>query len=372
MQHSKPIYETLIYINENLIADISLEGLAERANFSSYHFHRVFQIYTGEAPMEYVRRLRIRSASRELLSNKSTIIEIAYKYRFESQDGFCKAFKKYYGITPGEYRKLNLRIELNRMRKSEEEKAIMYNMNIYTELVCSYDEKSEVLCTLDKVLELAEKARHSGLLSLESSIDEVQPEFFKKSIQLLIDGIEPESIKNILLNYALCGGYKGKELLMRIIILEGIIDIQQGAHPMVIREKLSSFFGEDYIGAIQKHFGLDSESQRKKIESFLFRNKDKTVTSKDTNLLEEPLARMDSRSLQRLLREVDAYTLVIAISGSSGSTQDRVLRHVSKKRTISLINEIETKELPLVSDIIESQRQILETMINLRTQGEVI
>ena len=272
MQYTNFLQETLFFINENLTADISLESLAERMNFSPYHFHRLFKAFTGEVPMEYVRRHRIRSASRDLVSNKSNIIEIALKYKFESQDGFCRAFKKYYGITPGEYRKLNKRLLSNGTSQYEEDKIIMYDPSVYKDLICNKEEKSEVLRTLDKILELSDRANQFGLLSLESEINEVQPEFFKKSIQMLIDGMELGSFRKILLNYAFCSGYKGKDLLIRIIILEGITAIQQGTHPVVIREMLSSYFGEDYIVEIQKHFGIDDESQQKKNKVILSQN----------------------------------------------------------------------------------------------------
>lgn len=372
MHYSKPVQEAVNYINKNLTADISLDALAELVHFSPYHFHRVFLLCTGETPMEFIRRQRLRIASRELSANQSGIIDIAIKYGFESQDGFCRAFKKYYGITPGEYRKLNFRKQSNIPEQTEGVESVMYDISIYERLLCSRDDKNEVLSTLDKILELSEKAKNSGLLSLEPEMDKVQPEFFKKSIQMLIDGIEPESLKRTLLNYALCSGYKGKELLARILIIEGILAIQQGVNTIIIRENLSSFFGEDFIGEIQKHFGLDSESLVAKIESFILKNYDNPVHSKETSLLEEPLNRMDGRSLQRLLREIDLYTLVSAVKGSSGEIQSRVLKYVSKKTAVMLISEIETMDIPTVSDIAESQKQVLETMNSLRNQGEII
>lgn len=179
MQYNKSLYETMHYIDDNLTADISLDCLAERMNLSPYHFHRMFKAFTGEEPMEYVRRRRIISASHDLLADKSTIIEIALKYRFESQDGFCRAFKKYYGITPGEYRKLNRRFSSNKTSEKEEVEVIMYDVNVYKDLICNKEEKAEVLGTLDKILELSERANQFGLLSLESEISEVQPVFFK-------------------------------------------------------------------------------------------------------------------------------------------------------------------------------------------------
>lgn len=76
----------------------------------------------------------------------------------------------------------------------------MYDMNIYERLTCSHSDKKEALSILDKILELSDKAKCSGLLSLEQEIDAVQPEIFKKSIQMLIAGIEPESLREILMN----------------------------------------------------------------------------------------------------------------------------------------------------------------------------
>ncbi len=112
MHYSKPVQDAINYINENLTAALSLEALADYVHFSPYHFHRLFLVCTRETPMEYIRRQRIRAASQDLVSIKFNIIEIAAKYRFESQDGFCRAFKRYYGITPGEYRKLNALVQL--------------------------------------------------------------------------------------------------------------------------------------------------------------------------------------------------------------------------------------------------------------------
>jgi AraC-like DNA-binding protein len=372
MNYSKLIHEAVNYINNNITADISLEALADLTHFSPYHFHRMFLLCTGEAPMEYIRRLRLRKASHELLMGQFGVIEIALKYRFESQDGFCRAFKKYYGITPGDYRKLNFKKQSTNPKQIEEADAIMYDINIYEKLICSHDEKYEALSTLDRILELSAKAKNSCLLSLEPEIDKVQPEFFKKSIQMLIDGIEPESLKAILLNYALCSGCKGKELLTRILIIEGMLAIQQGVNTILIRENLSSFFGEDFIEDLQKNFGIDDESQQNKVDHYITRILEKPAFSKETSLLEEPFLRIDGRSLQRLLREFDIITLASAISGSSNELQTKVLKHVTKRTAVMLVSEIETLDALNVPDIKESQKQVLETMNSLRNQGDIV
>ena len=54
---------------------------------------------------------------------------------------------------------------------------------------------AEVIMTLVK---LAEKARREGLLALEAEAEESSDEFLKKGIQLIVDGTDPELVRNIL------------------------------------------------------------------------------------------------------------------------------------------------------------------------------
>ncbi|MGL5085584.1 MAG: motility protein A [Clostridium sp.] len=51
---------------------------------------------------------------------------------------------------------------------------------------------------INKFSELSKKARREGLLSLEEEIAQVDDDFLKKGLQMVIDGIEPETIKDIL------------------------------------------------------------------------------------------------------------------------------------------------------------------------------
>jgi chemotaxis protein MotA len=51
---------------------------------------------------------------------------------------------------------------------------------------------------IDKVIELANVARREGLLALEEAVDEVNDEFLKKGVMLIVDGTDPEMVKSIL------------------------------------------------------------------------------------------------------------------------------------------------------------------------------
>jgi chemotaxis protein MotA len=49
-----------------------------------------------------------------------------------------------------------------------------------------------------KFVELGNKARREGILALESEIGRLKDDFFKRGIQLAVDGLEPQSIEDIL------------------------------------------------------------------------------------------------------------------------------------------------------------------------------
>lgn len=94
----------LSHIEAHLRDTISLEDLADAANYSPWHFHRLFTAYIGYGVGDYVRRRRMSEASRELVFGVSPIREIAFRYQFESPEAFTRALKAFSGTTPGRMR----------------------------------------------------------------------------------------------------------------------------------------------------------------------------------------------------------------------------------------------------------------------------
>lgn len=54
--------------------------------------------------------------------------------------------------------------------------------------------------TIERILELATMARREGLLSLDKIVDDIEEPFLKKGIMLVVDGTDPELVKNIMQN----------------------------------------------------------------------------------------------------------------------------------------------------------------------------
>lgn len=100
-------FDTVIsYIESNHAKSISLEELAALTGYSKYHFLRIFKIYTGSTPYEYLLQYKL-NLSKELLQHTQYSIEtIAEKTGFNSPSNYIKLFKKHETLTPLQYRKM--------------------------------------------------------------------------------------------------------------------------------------------------------------------------------------------------------------------------------------------------------------------------
>ncbi|GEM_PF-2187764 len=56
------INRTFDYIENNIDKPITLEELASVANFSKFHFSRIFQSIIGETPFQFIVRVRLEKA----------------------------------------------------------------------------------------------------------------------------------------------------------------------------------------------------------------------------------------------------------------------------------------------------------------------
>ncbi|MGI5998656.1 MAG: AraC family transcriptional regulator [Lutispora sp.] len=97
----KELNHVIDYIEEHLTDDLSLEVISEYAGVSDYHFRKIFFYLSGLTLSEYIKNRKLSEANKDLL-NGERVTDVAFKYGYQSVDGFTRAFKKWCGFLPSD------------------------------------------------------------------------------------------------------------------------------------------------------------------------------------------------------------------------------------------------------------------------------
>lgn len=91
-------------ILERLFEPLSLRDLARAAGLSPYHFSRQFTARFGQSVMAHIRMRRIAAAAARLSSpSPPRVVDLAFECGFDSQEGFTRAFKRAFGVSPARF-----------------------------------------------------------------------------------------------------------------------------------------------------------------------------------------------------------------------------------------------------------------------------
>ncbi|MFS0726636.1 response regulator transcription factor [Paenibacillus sp. 1P07SE] len=95
------------YIERHMDRDVSVQTLADHVYLHPSYLSRVYKVETGESISDYLYRYRMEKAAYLLKNTSDRIYEITASLGYQNPQYFIKIFKKYYGITPQEYRDKN-------------------------------------------------------------------------------------------------------------------------------------------------------------------------------------------------------------------------------------------------------------------------
>ncbi len=92
------------YIETHLTEEISGKDISKIVGLSDYHFKRMFSFMAGMSLSEYIKNRRLSVANVELI-NGAKVTDVAYKFGYQSVEGFSRAFREWSGFLPSEVAK---------------------------------------------------------------------------------------------------------------------------------------------------------------------------------------------------------------------------------------------------------------------------
>ena len=100
----KSFNNTIDYFETVLDDEIDEKKVTQLSGYSYSMFSRLFSILTEITLSEYLRSRRLTEAAIVLRDTDEKIIDVAFKFGYESSDSFGTAFKNFHGFTPSEVR----------------------------------------------------------------------------------------------------------------------------------------------------------------------------------------------------------------------------------------------------------------------------
>ncbi|MFT8320373.1 MAG: AraC family transcriptional regulator [Bacillus sp. (in: firmicutes)] len=173
------------YIETHLMEEISGKDIAKIVGLSDYHFKRMFSYMAGMSLNEYIKNRRLSVANVELI-NGAKVTDIAYKYGYQSLEGFSRAFRGWSGFLPSE-------VTINKIQKSFPKFSFFIDIRggISMEFKIEKKEKFNIV-GVSKRVPIQFEGENNAILELARSITEQQ----RNDMHQLAD-LSPHQVLNV-------------------------------------------------------------------------------------------------------------------------------------------------------------------------------
>jgi len=152
--------DAIDYIETSMEHKVDYEKAANVACCSLSRFQNIFVFITGITPSEYVRRRRMALSAKELLSSKIKILDLSFKYGYESPEAFTRSFKLFHGISPVVARKYGRYVDYPRISFQ----LIITGGHFTMEASAKFETYKDILIKME-IIELPETFKLAGVTS---------------------------------------------------------------------------------------------------------------------------------------------------------------------------------------------------------------
>ena len=105
MEWIEALQVAIDFMEEHLLEQIEVEDVANAVYLSPFYFQKGFKLITSYTIGEYIRNRRLYLAALEVVKGKERVIDLAYKYGYDTPESFTKAFTRFHGQSPVKIKK---------------------------------------------------------------------------------------------------------------------------------------------------------------------------------------------------------------------------------------------------------------------------
>ena len=243
---------------------------------------------------------------------------------------------------------------------------MQYDAEFCRQMRVSDSEKDDCLALISDIIHLATSARNYGLLSLGKEAEESESFLLRKGLELALDGVKSETARTILELYIFSANYKGKELLERCIILEGVIAILEGMHPKLLKELLLSFLGESSHDLYKEEFDIE---EIEKLEGYLKSVENKPAASESGAEMGNLLEPLNNQAIKQFLQTVSIEDLAKVMSDLDGKAQVKLFNKLPKRGAFLLLDAIEHHDSLEAQEMEEAHEKVVAIINELHSQA---
>ena len=206
--------------------------------------------------------------------------------------------------------------------------------------------------TVDRMCELSLLARKGGLIALEEVTQKLDDfpggKHLKQMLLGVVDGIDPDLLEEMMFMRYCTASLCDYEALQYLIVMYGTLSIQSGMNPRVLEEALICLLPEEVAEEYEERKIRKEEAEKsnspgaidaaraEQIDRICSDEISSEITPGDeyyyiVKLLEEVCVRMDDRSMQRILREIDSTDLVCAMKLLGGRARRKIFDNMSER-----------------------------------------
>lgn len=251
----------------------------------------------------------------------------------------------------------------------------------YQEIMLDTDNElmiNKVVEAYNRICHFSKLARREGLLTLEEAKNKLNTEddteqLFADLISLIVDGSDPEFVKEVGMNKYIVSGLKSYMGLICLMYINGSLMIQNGTNMIVIGYVLKSMMPKHISNIIK----MNEEKSKNDLNFFSYSSSQSTDSvDLDENYFSlasetsKAITSLSDSAIQRLIIDFNNDDLIVAMKGMSSAAQSKILNNMSPRLGAFFAEQLSYLEVR-DKDITDSCIKLIKLILKLYDLGEI-